>query len=764
MHGMVRMTLWTALLAVLCGCAGRQGVAHLEEGTGAAADIAWSVQAGDPGEAKGDAEPWNPAEERVQRMPPVRPVSRGGGTWQALGPAPTQNAQLQMPPNNEVSGAIQSIAPHPTNPNILYVGAVNGGVWRTSDALAAQPTWTPLTDQLPSQSIGAVAFDPLDGSAQTLVVGTGRWSNFARRGDDEIGVYRTTNGGNSWTQLGATTLLGQRIFAVAARGNVLLAGSAVGGLFRSVDTGQSWQLVSGTGGLPTGAVFDLVGDPANPTHFYVAIANTSRVHHSTDSGATWTPVSATLPFPASVGSVRLAVGPSSTLNVASISAGGALNGVFRSTTGGASWTTLDVPNVHPGAQGTVNTALVADPTDANILYISGDRGAANTFGNIVRGNAGAAAGSQFTSMVGANASNTTPHADSRAMVFMANGDLLESDDGGIYRRVNPRTTGAWASVNGNLSVLEVHDLDHDNVANVLMIGTQDNGTHMQQTAVNPRWTWINGGDGGDANIDDRTSASSSLRYISSQNLGGFRRATFNAANTQTANQTVATGITDAQFVTPVEINLTNPARMIVGGLNTIYESSNVNVGVPTFTAIPASGANRNAMAYGATNDPNAIYVGKNAAVLKRLGSATTFTATAALPAGAAALTDVAMDPDDAQRVYAVDDNQVFVSVNAGDSWTDITGNLPTISAQDFRTIEYIADPSGDRIALGTRSGVYIADVNSSVWDLYGSALPDVLVFDLRYVPERKTLYAGTLGRGVWSLTTVEGFLFANGFE
>lgn len=177
------------------------------------------------------------------------------------------------------------------------------------------------------------------------------------------------------------------------------------------------------------------------------------------------------------------------------------------------------------------------------------------------------------------------------------------------------------------------------------------------------------------------------------------------------------------------------------------------------TAIGGPGANRNAMAYGANRDPDAAYVGRGAAVFRRISG--TFTATTALPAGAATITDVALDPSNALRVWAVDDNQVFRSFDGGVTWADVTGNLPTVSAQDFRTIEFISGAPG-RVALGTRSGVFVADATTDVWSLFGSALPDVLVFDLRYVATQATLYAGTLGRGVWSLNT--DLLFADGFQ
>jgi hypothetical protein len=149
-------------------------------------------------------------------------------------------------------------------------------------------------------------------------------------------------------------------------------------------------------------------------------------------------------------------------------------------------------------------------------------------------------------------------------------------------------------------------------------------------------------------------------------------------------------------------------------------------------------------------------------VFRRSGSA--FVATTALPAGAAAITDVAMDPDDALHVFAIDDNQVFRSTNGGSTWQDVTGNLGTVSSQDFRTIEFIPNASGDGVALGTRSGVYYAPVASTTWGLLGSSLPDVLVFDMRYIASSGLLIAGTLGRGVWSLQLDIDRIFANGFE
>jgi hypothetical protein len=716
-----------------------------------------------------DAEPVDPAEQRPAVIPPLRPAQRGSGpTWVALGPAPTISAQVDVPPNNPVCGAIHRIAAHPSNADIIYIGAVNGGIWKTTNATNANPTWVAQTETLPSQSIGAIAFDPTDGTRNTLLAGTGRWSNFAQRGDDEIGVYRTINGGTTWTHLGASTLLGQKITAVAARGSVLMAASFAGGLFRSIDTGATWTLVSGTGGLPTGGIGDLVGDPSDNARFYISVRGaTPRVLRSIDSGASWTDVTTGITgLSASTTNMKLAVGPSGVTYLAVVNSS-VLAGVWRSPDQGASWTSMDVPAVHPGGQGTVNTSIVADPNNPNIVYIGGDRITASPFtGNVRRGDASLAAGSQFVPIMDANANSTAPHADSRAMAFDANGDLLQSDDGGIYRQSDPTTnTGTWGSVVGNLNVMEVHDLAHDGLSDIIMIGTQDNSTHIQQTSANPVWVNINSGDGGDVAIDATSLAGAgSFRYLSAQNLSGFRRARYSPTNTFVSNLGMPGGVSDPQFVTPVEINIADATRILVGGASTLYEYTNATT-TPVLNTIGAPGANRNAMAAGAAGAPNVAYVGQGITVHRRDGAS--FVATTALPAGAATVTDVALNPANAAVVFAIDDNQVFRSTDSGGTWQDITGNLPSVSSVDFRTIEFVPQSGGDIVALGTRSGVYYAEATGNTWALLGESLPDVLVFDLRYIVAQNRLIAGTLGRGVWGVT-VSGLatdnIFSNGFE
>src|SRR5207249_941121 len=134
----------------------------------------------------------------------------------------------------------------------------------------------------------------------------------------------------------------------------------------------------------------------------------------------------------------------------------------------------------------------------------------------------------WTNLEGPTANATAPHPDSRNMVFDRNGDILEADDGGLFRLTTPGAAGTrrWAALNGNLAAVEFNTIAYDNVNHVAFGGAQDNGAPQQNAANGPTWTDRTSGDGGVAQADNVSLPGKSIHYVTFQKLGGLQRQIF----------------------------------------------------------------------------------------------------------------------------------------------------------------------------------------------------------------------------------------------
>jgi hypothetical protein len=561
-----------------------------------------------------------------------------------------------VPPNNAVSGAINAIVASRTNPDLLYVGTVNGGIWKTVNATADRPTWSPLTDRrLPGLSINSLAISPVN--FRILFAGTGSTSSFVFDGSPGFGVARSIDGGRNWSVLAQDTFSGRRINSIVPTalegGNVMLAATLIdsppgqsglgtlvipaGGVFRSTDLGDSFVRLSGNGssGLPDQGVSSLVADPGNRNRFYAAVpaflsnaTGSEGVYRSDDGGVTWTAVNSGLISLDSSLRILLAVQNNSSqrTNIAYAAiferTSPGLLGVFRSDNFGETWTALGAPptDIFGSGQQFVHGALAADPTDPNVIFIAGDFGGCG-FGSNWRGDASLLPSSPWISLDCTSGTHgTSPHADSRAMGFDANGNLLQANDGGIHRLVDPNnrlSQSQWESVNGDIRPTEFHSVAYDPLSGIVFGGTQDNDTPIQSAPGEFTWTGLLSGDGGNVAVDSDQAAhpGTSIRYTSAQGLIFFNRTIWDATNTPVGGfapvqllitSGEGTGETLRQFggqafYQPFILNAIDPSRMLIVTTANIFESfdrgdSLANLGSTIFFFGNALGANP--VAYG----------------------------------------------------------------------------------------------------------------------------------------------------------------------
>ncbi len=815
-------------------------------------------------------------------------------TFVPMGPSPLINGGTEsVAPSNSVTGGIQSVVAHPADADTLYVGTVNGGIWRTTNATSSIPTWTPLTDSQSSLSIGDLEMDP--NNSNRLLAGIGRTSGFGGQGGEPTGLLLSEDGGASWTPIRDPLFTndngeGLDFSAVYLNGDILLAASnggftadgnlAAGGLFRSTDGGQSWRsvdvILDDDGDPVRFNVFDLIADPRNPNRVYIAIQDVG-VYTSTSAGASWNYITssdlqvalATSPVDANADGIadfdmngdpvtqdaepgandnmRFGISSTGRLFVGSMESS-QIEHLAYTDDNGASWTQMDLPftpdlennrlvGLHPGAEGSVYFSLTVDPTDPDIVYIGGDRqggdpngnsiGARESVGRLFRGDVSQTAlnlnfnpalglpidaanatqddleafvSPQWAHLTnnrnvtfaptGGTANRSAPHADSRGMTFDANGNLIEVDDGGIFRRTNPRTNqGDWFSLAGNLQIAELHSIAYDSNSNVLLAGMQDSGAIEQIVGGSNIWEPVAapslldplsgagrfGGDGGDVLIDDVSTPGTSIRYSSDEFMRGFRRQGFNAANNQ-VSETVIGGLfvdpgdgnlvqlgeENLFFTTPLALNDLDATRILAATRIGLYELMDQGA---SFSLIAGPDPNivtddlqQNAVVFGGSrfgiNNPALTYWGLGDEVLIRAEATGSQQLTATtFPGGT--IVDLIADDNDWQQLFVLDENGVFFTNDLGTNWGNITGNLNSFDPGELRSIEFVQGFERSAVIVGANRGVYVTTTDAlGTWERLGANLPNAPVFDMEYDAIDDVLAIGTLGRGAWIVRDV----------
>jgi hypothetical protein len=722
-------------------------------------------------------------QERVASMPQTRERDVLTSAWTEIGPNPIPNGQVIAGPQLAVTGRTVAIAVHPTNPNIVYVGTAQGGLYRTTDGGAR---WTPLLDNAMSLAIGAIAIAP--SQPDTVYVGTGE-PNFSADCFFGVGIYRITNAstsspvvsgpfnkdaasadvftGTSVGKIAVDPTNPDNIFVATTFGVGGISGSIPGGrpplgIFRCTNATSAspvFARLSGVGSSVNLCITDVVLDPGDPNRIVVAAGDAfgvggAGIYLATDALAT-TPTFGLTQAVTGTDRIELTinrVGGTTTVFAAT----GEGNGrVYRSTTGGASFTT-QTTNGFCGGQCFYDVAIAVDPGNANRVYLGGT-GAGTTFALSTDG------GASFSG------SESGLHTDSHVIAVAPSlpSTLYFGSDGGIYKSTDSGAT--WATLNNNtyratqFMGLAVHPTD----PNFSIGGTQDNGTNFYQ----PNATWIRAdfGDGGYAVIDQNAPDTASVRmyhtYFNASTLQGYATVpdtasamegnwAFRGCNGVAGNGIPCGGA--VLFYAPLEQGPGNP-NTIYYGANVLYRS--IDFGANHTPVSQAFGFAISAIGISPQNDNVRIVGLRNGALFGTTTGANPFTnLDSANTIPNQFIARAVIDPNNINTAYVTLSGfgltNVWKTTNlngAPPTWSAAAGSagnaIPQVPVSGF-----IVDPTNSNaLYAGTDIGVYTSTDGGANWAPFGTGLPRVAVFDMAIQPTSRTLRIATHGRGMWQI-------------
>ena len=660
--------------------------------------------------------------------------------WSPLGPQPISGSY---------SGRVTALAIDPRDSRVAYLGGAQGGVWKTTDGGA---NWKPLGDQQCSLAIGSIALDPVN--PDIVYAGTGE-QNFSGDSYYGCGVLRSTDGGTTWTQLGAAVfdraaggatvakVIVDPATAGSATATTLLAATDIG-LWRSTNSGGTWTQVLATG---YGWVTDVVLDPNDPRTVYAASTSiygnaANGVYKSTDGGQSFVPDST---FPgyraAPIGRIALAIGATSASTsqlyaAVESAANGGLLGLYRTTDGGATWTPTGVvpSTVSCNGQCWYDLVLAVDPSNVNTLFLG-------TVG-LAKSTDGGATFRDVTEFM---------HVDQHAVAIdpRNGGAVWAGNDGGAYLSVVGG--GSWQSLNQTLALTQFYPgLSLASGASVRLLGgTQDNGT-VEYTGV-PAWGSVIGGDGGFTGTDPTAAgvAYGETQWIAGASYAGPRKRVAPGGFFGQVLGPAGSNINVADpglFIAPLVLDLARPSTVYFG-TNHVYRSRD---GGGTWTPLLTTSTGLTSAIAPAPFDSQTVYVGTSGGgvFVTRNGGASWQLPGVGLPGRY--VTDIVVhgaNPDIAWiTVSGFGTHHVFKTTNGGSQWQDINGNLPDIPVNSLVVL-----PGGE-LDVGTDLGVYRSSDGGATWTPFVGGLPNVAVTDLVFHRPSNTLVAATHGRGAFAAT------------
>lgn len=647
--------------------------------------------------------------------------------------------------NTYLSGRITNFELPSSDNGCLRVVSASGGVWRFDGGI--NPVPVSMSDQLSSLWGGATATDPADSSH--MFFGTGEPTQHSG-----TGLFVTTDNGQSWqpVSMSPTPSSFYRMFYTPGNTNIMHAATA-DGYYRSNDGGTTWTRKFF---FNNGNCTDLVINGQNTSVLYLAYWS-HGVYKSVDGGDTWALVSG-LPS-TNVGRTALAIGqvnPDIVYVNMTNDNNNNTKGIYKTTDAGATWIPctfgVDLSGdpatglIH-GDQGWYNNVISVCPTNDNIV-MAGGVGMWRAWNGLT-----------FNEI-------DVKHADQHAVIWNPNGtDVFVGNDGGVFLSSNAGFSFA-TNVVSKYNQLPVSQYYHFSIgksnAHVVAGTTQDNGFHYTSWATGGQWNCKGGGDGSGVAVDPIDSnififgngiyggALQSHRFVSidaGQNLNGADAGIdtcgdwFPELRISNFFNTYYTACERNIYFSPTQggsWSLLNPGNAMPGDVwdftvsnDAIFDASlyaclsNTSpVKLMVYDGVTSTWVNRSA------GLPSNTYIRKVAVDI--LNGDVAYALAGGLPSNGAG-------------------NKVFMTSNRGQTWVNISGNLPNVAVTDL-----IAYPGNSNLLyLGSEAGCFKSIDGGQSWATWNNGMPSApLVNELDYVDSlaiNGTFYIGacTYGRGIW---------------
>ncbi len=692
------------------------------------------------------------AKERSSANPLSSQVS-----WTALGPGGIIST---WPPQwSECSGRVRAIGVHPTNPDIVYIGAASGGLWKTTNG---GTSWSDLSQDFATSAFGAIAIDP--SNPNVVYAGTGEAiDGFNMNLYDGRGLFKSTNAGATWTQItngfGLTTHFGaiavcptnpNIVLACLASGYSLIGSLSNEGIWRSTDAGVTWTRV-----VNVGNAFDVVFHPTIPFRVFAA-AGGGAVYRSDDFGATWSLSNTGIPV--QTGRIQIAIAPSAPdIMYAYSFYNGSQTRAYKSTNGGSNWFQIS-PGVQLGGtydgsswvdQGWYDACIAVNPTNPDHVFLGNCELHQTTNGQDfapVRNPSGPFSGT--------TAWDSPMHTDYHRIVFAPsnNSIVYVGSDGGLFRSTNGGAT--WASRNSGISSAQFYRItSHPTDRNRVFGGAQDNGNFMSTNSGASAWVLTTTGDGMECVYDHLDVLAPTTMYASTQN-GYLMRSDNNGAYGTFFGISPPYESTP-NWTMPIILHPTNPGWIYVGSRR-LWRSVDYGSSWESISASATSDA-INTIAQNRINPDVMILAGSgystvNPQILVSTNGGFNWTDVASnVPGPARYAARVACHPYDPNTLFIVrsgfGSGKLYRSNNLGASWTNISGDLPDVPCNDL----FIDPLHPSHYYIATDLGVYLSTDAGVAWVRQGTGMPFVPAIDFDYFASGGTrlLRIGTHGRGAF---------------